>query len=288
MEYVNTLMKICSSDTACATVTKDESYNLMSYEQKMNRLKNCITVHSITEAFDPWCYIAGYLDFKHQFWDYEKDTLNEEFACYVYIEHGFKVGLKRNLRNIPTADAKYLLKPKCKIAIVGNAPISEKQQNAINDYDIVVRTNNCESYREGDRVDIIYYRGVRLKSAKEFPFGIVNSGYLKKVVHIDGSKADEDYFHKNTGMWQFYEGAKYDDIHYEKGKDKHRPSCGYFTIRDVQKKFKESEIYLYGFTFNVIDPRFHNLRYEREQVLRDHSLHYVKPDTKSKKVHHGM
>ena len=287
MNYMKLLVDICSSDMACKIISQDGEYNVMTYEQKINYLKNRITIHSFNEAFDPWCYIAGYIDFKNQFWDFEKDTLNEEFACYVYIEHGFKVGLKRNMNDICRADAKYLLKPKCNIAIIGNAPISEVQQDEINTYDIIVRTNNCDSFRQGDRVDLIYYRGVRLKSAKDFPFHIVNSGVLNKVLHIDGSKSDEDYFHKKTDKWHFYQTVKSTSIDYQKNKDKHRPSCGYFTIRHVQSVFKESAIYLYGFTFNVIDPRFHNLKYEREQILRDKSLHYIKPDTKSKKVHHG-
>lgn len=286
------LLKICSSDTACSLITNDEYYNSMSYEQKLKYLKNSVKVHVVSEAFNPWCYIAGYLDFKHQFWNYDRDTLNEDFACLVYIEHGFKVGLKRNLGNLCTADAKYKLKPKCKIAVVGNAPISEKQQDQINDHDIVIRTNNCESYRPGDRVDIVYYRGVRIKNAKEFPFSIVKSSNYTKVMHLDGMKMDEVYFRKQAGDWHYYESIKSDTIEYQKNKDKHRASCGYFTIRDTQKRYPESEVYLYGFTFNVIDPRFHNLKYEREKILNEveisDTLHYVKPDTKSKKVHHGM
>lgn len=289
---MDTLINICSSDTACSIITREEQYNTMSYEQKLEYLKNAVKVHSMNEPFDPWCYIAGYPEFKHQFWDYHKDTLNKVFACFVYLEHGSKVGLKRNLKNMCTADAKLSIKPHCSIAIVGNAPISEKQQDEINKHDMIVRTNNCESYRQGDRVDLVYYRGVRLKNAKEFPFWIIKSTPYTKVIHLEGMKMDQDYFHKNTGDWHYYESIKSNTIEYQKTKDKHRPSCGYFCIRDIQRRYPHSNIHLYGFTFNVIDPRFHNLKHEKEQIMKEveesDTLHYIKPDTGSKKVHHGM
>lgn len=52
--------------------------------------------NTVTERFDPWVYIAGYIETKDQFWDNISNTLNEEFVTYVYITYGWEQGLLRN------------------------------------------------------------------------------------------------------------------------------------------------------------------------------------------------
>ena len=45
-----------------------------------------------------------------------------------------------------------------KICIVGNGQLTEEQQNSINKYDVVVRMNVAQSFRLGDKCDIIAIR----------------------------------------------------------------------------------------------------------------------------------
>lgn len=77
--------------------------------------------NDVTEYFDPWSYIAGYIETKEQFWDIIYDTLNEEFVTYVYITYGWEQGLLRNRLNLKNKeDAMKYFKNPIAVFIEGN------------------------------------------------------------------------------------------------------------------------------------------------------------------------
>lgn len=236
-------------------------------------------------SFNPWCYIANNPDTKHPFWNYNENTLDEEYTTLIYILH--KCQLFTNSLNISICDAKFNLIETPSIAIVGNSPISSHHQDEINKYDIVIRINNCNSWRKNDKIHGLVYRGVSLRHANDFPHEIVKTQEYLKLFHINGKEYDKNIYNKKTHKdYYYYQSINDASISYEKTKEKHRPSCGYFAIRFIQNLYKVKNYHIYGFTFNVMDPSYHNLPYEKKSILDDKSIIYHKPDTGIRQVHH--
>lgn len=279
--------KLCSFNIHCKYINKN--YNFTDIDKYIHDNFNnfSLDIQKCDGLFNPWCYIAGlHIDIIHSFWNYYDDTLLENEVCLNFIMNGFIQKHKRNILNLCLAEAKFKLKKRCFIAIVGNAPITSDQQDEINEYDIVIRTNNCNSYRNGDKLDILFYRGVRLKAATDFPFDILKQSIGAKIFHINGKDCDSDHIFKYLSKkLYFYESTTNEDIVYEKKTIKHIPSCGFLCIKQMQKLFNNSIIDLYGFGFRVLDPSYHNLIFEKETILHDPHLVHHKPD-KSNKIHH--
>lgn len=255
--------------------------NYITQNSKKFNIENC------DEYFDIWCYIAGYEDLKYEFWNYDINTLDENKVIINYIMHGFNNGFKRNLYNICRSEAILKLKNNISIAIVGNAQISEEEQDEINTYDIVVRTNNCNSYRENDKIDILFYRGVRLRAATDFPFHILKENLGIKTYHINGQECDEKHYYNNLNKKCYYYKSVTNILpNYQKSNNKQIPSCGFLCIKKIMEYFQNEKYDVYGFTFQVMDKSFHNLNYEKTEILNNNKIVYHQPKIVSKKIHH--
>ena len=183
---MNKLLTLCSFEYYTKILHDVYNYDNISFEKKVDEVYETFenkSLENCTVLFDPWCYLANNIELKHQFWDYKNDTVNIFDTCLNYILNHHQCTYSLNMS---IAEAKFKLKYVCSIAIVGNAPISSSQQDEINEYDIIIRTNNCNSFRDGDRLDILFYRGVRLKAATDFPFNIVKQCPGAKLCHING------------------------------------------------------------------------------------------------------
>lgn len=277
---MNKLVQLCSFKDKLKILHDSYNYDNPNFLESINKFDYVLEDCDI--FFDPWCYIANNIELKHQFWDYNNDTLNIFDTCLNYImnqtyEYSF---------NICIAEAKFKLKHLCSIAIVGNAPINSLQQDEINEYDIVIRNNNCNSFRNGDKLDILFYRSVRLRAATDFPFNIVKQCHGMKLFHVSGKSCDETHFYNNVSHKLYHYECIDNDIHYEKLKDKHIPSCGFLCVKKMQKLFENAIIDIYGFGFQVLDRSYHNLNFEKNTILQDKKLIYHAPDTNQKNVHH--
>ena len=282
---MNKLVTLCSFEYYTNILREIYNYDNDSFMNKVDDLYKTFdkSLENCTNFFDPWCYIANNIELKHEFWDYNNDTLNIFDTCLNYILNN-----RYNYAfNLSITEAKYKLKYMCSIAIVGNAPISLSQQNEINEYDIVIRNNNCNSFRNGDKLDILFYRAVRLKAATDFPFNIVKQCHGAKLYHINGKLCDETHFYNNLCKKLYhYESTSNDIEMYEKLKEKHIPSCGFICIKKMQKLFEDVIIDIYGFNFQVLDRSYHNLKFEKDTILQDKKLIYHETNTNIKSIHH--
>ena len=137
-----------------------------------------------------------------------------------------------------------------KICIVGNGQLTEEQQNSINKYDVVVRMNVAQSFRLGDKCDIIAIRmdhiaKIEKDKEKQKHFKKVYNN-AQKVIFLNGSESHREEFLKNYGnkecLLYISYIKKYKPIH---------PSTGLGCIEYCLETYnKEDEkIDIYGFSF---------------------------------------
>uniref|UniRef100_A0A6C0F6G4 Uncharacterized protein n=1 Tax=viral metagenome TaxID=1070528 RepID=A0A6C0F6G4_9ZZZZ len=149
------------------------------------------------------------------------------------------------------------------IAIVGNGSISDEQRAYIETFDTVVRFNNLESYRDGEKTSIIYFRSnnekhLRLKGNPFPKFTSFSKHKAKYDAHTFVFVAPHINIVKNIPLIVKYYNT---DNHYiiQKNQFDAPPknvcwSTGYFGIIDMKIKYPDATLHLFGMCWHYLLP----------------------------------
>ena len=140
---MNSLIKIASNNDYITQALQ----HLDLQEKPENQMKYLIDFgntldENCTHPFNPYIYIANYIETKSQFWNTITKKLNEEFVTFVFITWGFRNGLQRNPNNLSLDYAKKVINPPLAIYFEGQVCPSFFDQYIITktQVDIVFKT----------------------------------------------------------------------------------------------------------------------------------------------------
>lgn len=264
----------------------------MTFDEQVELISNIGMKYpesSVTPAFDPWIYLAGYSFSKGMFWEENgqngengKGSLDEIKVCHSFITFGYRQGYSRNLLGLTSRDiAEKILHNTIKICVVGNRPFDNKTIAEINSHDIVVRCNRADNFvPTRDKVDYLVYRTIIFDQSVKFRNKlktVVSSA--KVVVEVDGAASPSERLKIPLRKSQIYYPLNVENLdkgyNYKKKKTHvKKPSTGFCAIQMMLHLYSLANINLYGFTFD--GTYHHNWKYEKAYCEKNERV-FVRP-----------